>query len=184
MIHGKPSQLNLISYIAGDFASGKGSLDPIVAAWLAEVKMVDKGYLEAEEEWRARKRAAKNKKEQPEDPKYPVRCLTLNTTVANLADRLANTQGKHAFSFTPEADTVAQKWPTYDEAATKLAEIEIVLQINGKVRDKITIPADTDREGMQEIAMGLPRTQELTAGKTIVKVICVPKKLVNIVVKG
>ena len=111
-IHGKWSQLNLISYIAGDFASGKGSIDPIVAAWLAEVKMVDKGYLQAEEEWRARKRAAKNKKEQPEDPKYPVRCLTLNTTVANLADRLANTQGKHAFSFTPEADTVAQKWRT------------------------------------------------------------------------
>ena len=111
-IHGKWSQLNLISYIAGDFASGKGSLDPIVAAWLAEVKMVDKGYLQAEEEWRARKRAAKNKKEQPEDPKYPVRWLTLNTTVANLADRLANTCGKHAFSFTPEADTVSQKWRT------------------------------------------------------------------------
>ena len=112
LIHGKPSQLNLISYIAGDFASGKGSIDPIVAAWLAEVKMVDKGYLQAEEEWRARKRAAKNKKEQPEDPKYPVRWLTLNTTVANLADRLANTCGKHAFSFTPEADTVSQKWRT------------------------------------------------------------------------
>ncbi len=111
-IHGKWSQLNLISYIAGDFASGKGSIDPIVAAWHAEVKMVDKGYLQAEEEWRARKRAAKNKKEQPEDPKYPVRWLTLNTTVANLADRLANTQGKHAFSFTPEADTVSQKWRT------------------------------------------------------------------------
>ena len=111
-IHGKWSRLNLISYIAGDFASGKGSIDPIVAAWLAEVKMVDKGYLQAEEEWRARKRAAKNKKEQPEDPKYPVRWLTLNTTVANLADRLANTQGKHAFSFTPEADTVSQKWRT------------------------------------------------------------------------
>ena len=111
-IHGKWSQLNLISYIAGDFASGKGSIDPIVAAWLAEVKMVDKGYLQAEEEWRTRKRAAKNKKEQPEDPKYPVRWLTLNTTVANLADRLANTCGKHAFSFTPEADTVSQKWRT------------------------------------------------------------------------
>ena len=111
-IHGTPSQLNLISYIAGDFASGKGSIDPIISAWLSEVKMVDKGYLEAEEEWRARKRAAKNKKEQPEDPKYPVRYLTLNNTVANLADRLANTQGKHAFSFTPEADTVAQKWRT------------------------------------------------------------------------
>ena len=111
-IHGTPSQLNLISYIAGDFASGKGSIDPIISAWLSEIKMVDKGYLEAEEEWRARKRAAKNKKEQPEDPKYPVRYLTLNNTVANLADRLANTGGKHAFSFTPEADTVAQKWRT------------------------------------------------------------------------
>ena len=111
-IHGTPSQLNLISYIAGDFASGKGSIDPVVSAWLSEIKMADKGYLEAEEEWRARKRAAKNKKEQPEEPKYPVRYLTLNNTVANLADQLANTQGKHAFSFTPEADTVAQKWRT------------------------------------------------------------------------
>ena len=111
-IHGTPSQLNLISYIAGDFASGKGSIDPVVSAWLSEIKIADKGYLEAEEEWRARKRAAKNKKEQPEDPKYPVRYLTLNNTVANLADRLANTGGKHAFSFTPEADTVAQKWRT------------------------------------------------------------------------
>ena len=111
-IHGNPSQLNLISYIAGDFASGKGSIDPVVSAWLSEIKIADKGYLEAEEEWRARKRAAKNKKEQPEEPKYPVRYLTLNNTVANLADRLANTQGKHAFSFTPEADTVAQKWRT------------------------------------------------------------------------
>ena len=111
-IHGTPSQLNLISYIAGDFASGKGSIDPVVSAWLSEIKIADKGYLEAEEEWRVRKRAAKNKKEQPEEPKYPVRYLTLNNTVANLADRLANTGGKHAFSFTPEADTVAQKWRT------------------------------------------------------------------------
>ena len=64
------------------------------------------------------------------------------------------------------------------------ARVEIVLQINGKVRDKLMIPADTDREGMKKIAMELPRTQELTAGKTIVKVICMPKKLANTVVKG
>ncbi len=111
-IHGHWSQLNLISYIAGDFASGKGSIDPVVEAWISEVKQVDKAYLAAEEDWRARKRAAKNKSEQPEEPKYPVRCLTLNSTVANLAERLANTLGKHAFSFTPEADTVAQRWRT------------------------------------------------------------------------
>lgn len=109
-IHGKKSNLNLISYIAGDFASGKGSIDPVVDAWTKEVKAMDKMYQQQEDEWRKRKRAAKNKKEQPEEPKLPVRCLTLNNTVANLAERLANTGGKHAFSFTPEADTVAQKW--------------------------------------------------------------------------
>ena len=109
-VHGKMNSLNLISYIAGDFASGKGSIDPVVEEWTQEVKAMDKMYQQQEEEWRARKRAAKNKKEQPEEPKLPVRCLTLNNTVANLAERLANTNGQHAFSFTPEADTVAQKW--------------------------------------------------------------------------
>ena len=109
-VHGKMNSLNLISYIAGDFASGKGSIDPVVEEWTQEVRAMDKMYQQQEDEWRAKKRAAKNKKEQPEEPKLPVRCLTLNNTVANLAERLANTNGQHAFSFTPEADTVAQKW--------------------------------------------------------------------------
>ena len=109
-VHGQKNGLNLISYIAGDFASGKGQIDPVVETWMSEVAALDKMYQMQEDEWRAKKRAAKNKKEQPEEPKLPVRCLTLNNTVANLAERLANTEGKHAFSFTPEADTVAQKW--------------------------------------------------------------------------
>jgi len=109
-VHGQKKGLNLISYIAGDFASGKGGIDPVVEAWMSELQALDKMYQMQEDEWRAKKRAAKNKKEQPEEPKLPVRCLTLNNTVANLAERLANTEGKHAFSFTPEADTVAQKW--------------------------------------------------------------------------
>ena len=109
-VHGQKKGLNLISYIAGDFASGKGLIDPVVDAWMSEVMALDKMYQKQEDEWRAKKRAAKNKKEQPEEPKLPVRYLTLNNTVANLAERLANTEGKHAFSFTPEADTVAQKW--------------------------------------------------------------------------
>lgn len=109
-IHGRKNSLNLISYVAGDFASGKGSIDPLIDAWTCEIKQMDKVYLQQEEDWRAKKRAAKNKKEQPEEPKLPIRILTLNNTVANLADRLSNTEGKHAFSFTPEADTVAQKW--------------------------------------------------------------------------
>jgi len=109
-VHGQKKGLNLISYIAGDFASGKGQIDPVIDAWLVEMRALDMMYQQQEEEWRRKKRAAKNKKEQPEEPKLPVRCLPLNNTVANLAERLANTEGKHAFSFTPEADTVAQKW--------------------------------------------------------------------------
>ena len=109
-VHGQKKGLNLISYIVGDFASGKGSIDPVIEAWMSEMAALAKMYQDQEDEWRAKKLAAKNKKDQPEEPKLPVRFLTLNNTVANLAERLANTEGKHAFSFTPEADTVAQKW--------------------------------------------------------------------------
>ena len=109
-VHKQKRGLNIISYIAGEFASGKGSIDPVVEAWMSEVKAVDMMYQQQEEEFRSKKRAAKNKKDQPEEPKLPVRFITLNTTVANLAERLANTDGKHAFSYTPEADILAQKW--------------------------------------------------------------------------
>ena len=78
----------------------------------------------------------------------------------------------------------AQKWPTYDAAALVQDEIEVVLQINGKVRDRVKIAADLDREAMERLVTELPRAKELTEGKTIVKVVCVPGKLVNIVVKG
>ena len=82
-----------------------------------------------------------------------------------------------------EGSVHAQKWPSYEESALVQDEVEIVLQINGKVRDKVMIPAGIDRAEMEKVAMELPRAKELTEGKTIVKVICVPKKLVNIVVK-
>ncbi len=111
-VHGQKKGLNLIAYISGDFASGKGNIDPVIDAWMTEVRALDKMYQMQEDEFRSKKRAAKNKKEQPEEPKLPVRFITLNTTVANVAERLANTEGKHAFSFTPEADTVAQKFRT------------------------------------------------------------------------
>ena len=78
----------------------------------------------------------------------------------------------------------AQKWPTYDESALTQDEIEVVLQINGKVRDRVKIAADLDKAAMEQLVTELPRAKELTEGKTIVKVVCVPGKLVNIVVKG
>ena len=76
-----------------------------------------------------------------------------------------------------------QKWPECDEAATVKAEVQIVLQINGKVRDRIMIATGISREEMEVAAKANARVQELTAGKSIVKMICVPDKLVNIVVK-
>ncbi|WP_033147788.1 DUF3987 domain-containing protein [Prevotella sp. P6B1] len=109
-VHGQMRGLNLIAYITGEFASGKGSIDPVIGAWMSEVQALDDMYIQQEDEFRRKKNAAKNQKNQPEEPKLPVRYITFNTTVANLAERLANVEGKHAFSFTPEADIVAQKW--------------------------------------------------------------------------
>ncbi len=74
-------------------------------------------------------------------------------------------------------------WPQYDESKTVDNEIEIVLQINGKVRDKLVIPADATREDMEKLCMESEKVQSLTEGKQIVKVIAVPGKLVNVVVK-
>lgn len=101
-IHGRKNSLNLISYVAGDFASGKGSIDPLIDAWTCEIKQMDKVYLQQEEDWRAKKRAAKNKKEQPEEPKLPIRILTLNNTVANLADALPTPKASTHFLLHPK----------------------------------------------------------------------------------
>ena len=78
----------------------------------------------------------------------------------------------------------AENWPVYDASALTQDEIEVVLQINGKVRDRVKIAADLDKAEMERLVTELPRAKELTEGKTIVKVVCVPGKLVNIVVKG
>ena len=75
-------------------------------------------------------------------------------------------------------------WPTFDPKATVADEIEVVVQINGKVREKIMVSSSVTREQQQEIALADEKIQTLTAGKTIVKIISIPKKLVNIVVKG
>lgn len=75
------------------------------------------------------------------------------------------------------------EWPKVDMAATVLDEVEIVLQINGRVRDKIVVATNLNAKELEKIALAQPKVKELTEGKTIIKVICVPKKLVNIVLK-
>ncbi len=75
------------------------------------------------------------------------------------------------------------KWPEYDEAKTVDAAVEIVIQLNGKLKDKFMVAAGLDRAGLEEAALAEEKIQKLLEGKTVVKTICVPDKLVNFVVK-
>lgn len=76
-----------------------------------------------------------------------------------------------------------EKWPEYDESKIKDDEFDLIVQVNGKVRGKITTSMDTTEEEMKSLAMEIENVKNFTEGKEIVKVIVVPKKLVNIVVK-
>ncbi len=76
-----------------------------------------------------------------------------------------------------------QAWPTFDEAALALDEVELAVQVNGKVRDKLTVPAGADNKEVEEMALARSKVQQQLNGKTVHKVIVVPKKLVNIVAK-
>ena len=74
-------------------------------------------------------------------------------------------------------------WCKWDENLAKASKITLVVQVNGKVKDKLEADEGIDEDGLKEIALSSPKIKELTEGKTIVKVIVVPKKLVNIVIK-
>lgn len=76
-----------------------------------------------------------------------------------------------------------EKWPTYDEEKTKEETFEMVVQVNGKVRGKIEVSMDTSKEEMETLAKELDNVKKYIEGKEIIKVITVPKKLVNIVIK-
>jgi leucyl-tRNA synthetase len=80
-----------------------------------------------------------------------------------------------------DGDITAQSWPTFDERLLVEDEFEIVIQVNGKVRDRITVPLEASEAQLQESALASAKVQELIAGKTIRKVVVVPKKLVNVV---
>ena len=78
---------------------------------------------------------------------------------------------------------IDQPWPQADEAAMVKDEIQIIVQVNGKLRARIDVPADASREQIEEIAIADANVQRFTEDKTIVKIIVVPGKLVNVVVK-
>jgi leucyl-tRNA synthetase len=82
-----------------------------------------------------------------------------------------------------EGTLSATTWPKYDEAKTVDSEVEVVVQINGKIRDKMMISAELDPKGMEQAALESDKIKAMIEGKQVVKVIAVPKKLINIVVK-
>mgnify|MGYP001320360485 CR=1 FL=1 len=102
--------------------------------------------------------------------------LMLAPFVPHLAEELWRKLGR--------SDSVhRQPWPEVDRAAAAADEVTIVVQVNGKVRDRLVVAADLDEEATREAALALPRIQELTAGKQVQRVIVVPGRLVNVVVK-
>ena len=82
-----------------------------------------------------------------------------------------------------EASVFDIAWPEYDKSAIQLDEVEIIVQVNGKVRNKINAPVGIDQEAMKDLALNDEKIKEFIEGKDVVKVIAIPSKLVNIVVK-
>jgi leucyl-tRNA synthetase len=73
-------------------------------------------------------------------------------------------------------------WPTWNDAYLVESEVELVVQVNGKIRDKFVVARDATREQVEALALASPRIQDWTAGLTVKKVVVVPGKLVNLVV--
>jgi leucyl-tRNA synthetase len=119
--------------------------------------------------------------------KRPVSALRtllvlLSPFAPHMAEELWEQLGKKFPGF--EGTAHAQTWPTHDESLLVENEVEIVLQINGKVRDKMVVPKDAAREKLEAAARAHEKFAAQLAGKEIVKVIAVPGKLVNFVVKA
>jgi leucyl-tRNA synthetase len=83
-----------------------------------------------------------------------------------------------------EQSVLRVPWPKFDEALAHEDEIEIPVQVNGKLRAVVRVPANIDEDALRDAAMADAKVQAAVAGKQIVKVIVVPGKLINIVVKG
>ena len=107
---------------------------------------------------------------------YRVLITLLNPVAPHITEELWEKYGD-----TPLLATT--KWPDFDKEKTVDDEVEIVVQVNGKIKDKITVSADISKEELENTALGAEKVKQFVDGKTVIKVITVPGKLVNIVVK-
>ena len=105
--------------------------------------------------------------------------LVLNPFAPHLTSELWETLGKK-FPIEP-TELTDHSWPSYDASFLVEDEVEIALQVNGKVRDRVMVPIDATKAELEAIALANARVQEFIAGKTVRKVVVVEKKLVNIV---
>ncbi len=107
-VHGDLRHLNLTAYIVGEAASNKSKLDALYLLWMGKLIREDDEALKQEQEFIRLREQRKNAKEQPKDPQVLVRCQSLRTSIAQLLTRLQQSQGKHLYSYTSEADQLSQ----------------------------------------------------------------------------
>ncbi len=123
-------------------------------------------------------------KDQQETPNAALVKETFSVLLRLLAPFVPHVAEELWMGLIGEGSVHKQTWPEFDSEAVKVSEVEIVVQINGKVRDKMVIPSGLDAKKMEALALQEERVQQLTSGATIIKMICVPDKLVNIVIKN
>lgn len=102
--------------------------------------------------------------------------LILNPFVPHITEELWNDLGH-------EDRVYQQNWPEFDPAALELETVEIIVQVNGKLKDKMTFEKNAEKSAIEEAALASERVQDAIAGKSVVKTIVVPNKLINFVVK-
>ena len=102
--------------------------------------------------------------------------LLLSPFVPHITEELWHEIGYTGFLF-------QEPWPSYNEELAKLDIVTVVLQVNGKLRDRVEVPRDSDEEALREMALNSDRIRKYLEGKKLVKIIVVPNKLLNIVVK-
>ena len=117
---------------------------------------------------------------------YKLGKVNINMAIAlvKMLSAFAPHLGEELHNMLTGEETVSSaSWPTYDESKLKLDTVEIVAQINGKVKAKLDVPGNLDKNAMEEYVMALDEIKSLIEGQDIVKIIAVPGRLVNIVVK-
>ena len=116
--------------------------------------------------------------------KHPVMPKEYACGLVKLLSPLAPHLGEELWQILGHNNTIAyESWPTYDEEKTKESLITLIVQVNGKIRDKIECPAGSSKDKLQELALASEKVKANIGDKTVVKVIVVPNKLVNIVAK-